>query len=291
MLIKFYGVRGSIASPGRDTVVYGGNTACVYVEADDGSLIVFDAGTGIKILGEELLKQKSGKDLNLLFSHYHWDHIQGFPFFLPAYQKDQVINLLAAHLDETNVHSVLTQMIDPHFPVPSDKLAAKVNILSTQDDYIHIGENRIETKSINHPGGGSAYLLRTSNGSSMAYVTDNELDPPGKQATTYQEWINFLQGVDLLIHDAMYLDDELERTHGWGHSLISQTLKLAADAKVANLVLFHHDPSRTDKQLDKIKKDSKAWMKEHYPSCKVYVAQEADEYTVIKSQVSKFIAV
>lgn len=290
VLIKFYGVRGSIASPGRDTVEYGGNTACVYIEADDGSLIVFDAGTGIKILGEELLNRQSTKDLNLLFSHYHWDHIQGFPFFLPAYQKDQVINLLAAHLDDNSVHSVLTQMTDPHFPVLGDKLAAEVNILSTENNCIYIGENRIETKSINHPGGGSAYLLRTLNGSSMAYVTDNELDPPEKQATTYQEWVEFLQGVDFLIHDAMYLDKELERIHGWGHSLISQTLQLAADANVANLVLFHHDPSRTDQQLDEIKKDSENWMSEHFPSCKVFLAKEADEYTVTQRQVSKRVA-
>jgi len=287
VLIKFYGVRGSIASPGPETVRYGGNTACVYVEGDDGSLIVFDAGTGIKALGEELLKKSSNKSLNLLFSHYHWDHIQGFPFFLPVYQKNQVINLLTDHLDDNNVHSVLTQMIDPHFPVPSDKLAAKVNILSTQANSIQIGENRIETKSINHRGGGSAYLLRTLSGSSMAYVTDNELDPPNEQVTTYQEWVEFLHGIDFLIHDAMYLDEELDRIHGWGHSLISQTLQLAADAQVANLVLFHHDPSRTDDQLDEIKQSSQNWMKENYPRCNVHVATEGTVYTILEREVSE----
>ena len=287
MLIKFYGVRGSIASPGGETVRYGGNTACVYVEADDGSLIVFDAGTGIKHLGEDLLKRESKRILNLLFSHYHWDHIQGFPFFSPAYQKDQTINLLAAHLEDSNVHSVLTQMIDPHFPVPSDRLAAQVNILSTQDDCIHIGDSRIETKSLNHPGGGSAYLLRTPNGSSMAYVTDNELEPPDEQVTKYSEWVEFLKGVDFLIHDAMYLDEERERIHGWGHSLISQTLQLAVDAKVSNLVLFHHDPSRTDEQLDEIKYESRDWMKKHSPHCRIFIATEGDEYTILDSHVRK----
>ena len=287
MLIKFYGVRGSIASPGSETVRYGGNTACVYIEADDGSLIIFDAGTGIRKLGEELIKKASHKDLNLLFSHYHWDHIQGFPFFLPAYQEHQVINLFAAHLDEKNVYSVLTQMTDPHFPVPSDKLEAAVNILTSQDDSLLIGDTRVETKSINHPGGGSAYLLKANNGSTVAYVTDNELDPPGEQITSYQEWVDFLDGIDFLIHDAMYLDEELNRIHGWGHSLISQTLKLAADAKVANLVLFHHDPSRTDADLDKIQEDATLWMKDNYAKCNVYLAKEGDEYSILEGIVKK----
>ncbi len=279
MRIKFYGVRGSIASPGEDTVRYGGNTACVCVETNDSSLIVFDAGTGIKKLGEELIETPRDIEINLLFSHYHWDHIQGFPFFLPAYQKDQVINLFAAHLRDVNVHSVLTQMTDPHFPVPSDKLEAIVNLLSSNENQLEIGTNKISTKMTNHPGGGSAFLLENAQGK-MAYVTDNELDPPHKPETPYEEWVEFLQGVDFLIHDAMYLDNELENIHGWGHSLISQTLQLAVDANVANVVLFHHDPSRTDDQLDEIAKSSKAWMKKHNPTCRVFVAKEGDEYQI-----------
>ena len=275
MKIQFYGVRGSIASPGNETVRYGGNTACVYVEASDGTLIIFDAGTGIRKLGEKLSKQN--KEINLLFSHYHWDHIQGFPFFLPAYKKDQVINLLAAHLKNVNAHSVLSQMTNPHFPVPSDKLEAKVNLLPINNDIVKIGENIIYAKSLNHPGGGSAYRIETSTGS-MAYVTDNELYPPDTPITSYQEWVEFLNGVDFLIHDAMYLDEELKNIHGWGHSLISQVLQLAADAKVKNLILFHHDPSRTDDQLDKILEGSQNWMKGNKIQCHVYVAKEGDSY-------------
>ncbi len=277
MQIKFYGVRGSIASPGADTVRYGGNTSCVFVKTSDDELFIFDAGTGIRKLGDELLKDGIKKPLNLLFSHYHWDHIQGFPFFLPAYQADQEINLLAAHLGEENAHSVLTQMTDPHFPVPSDKLEAKVTVLSMEDDLLLIGSNIIKTQSLNHPGGGSAYRIESEEGS-MAYVTDNELFPPNEPNTSYDEWVTFLQGVDYLIHDAMYLDDEKERIHGWGHSLISQTLQLAADAKVANLILFHHDPARTDDQLDVIAQDAIDWMLTQNPKCKVTVAKEGDEY-------------
>lgn len=279
MQIKFYGVRGSIASPGPETVRYGGNTSCVFVEADDGSLFIFDAGTGIRKLGEDLVAQSSPKDINLLFSHFHWDHIQGFPFFLPAYQDNQLINLLAAQLKDVNANSVLSQMTNPHFPVPSDKLDAKVVLLSINNSKLKIGDNTIYVKPLNHPGGGLAYRLESSLGS-MAYVTDNELEPPQKPATSYLEWVEFLKNVDFLIHDAMYLDEELDEKHGWGHSLISQTLQLAADAKVKNLVLFHHDPSRTDDQLDEIAKVSQIWMQKNYSKCQVFVAKEGSEFLI-----------
>ena len=279
MQIKFYGVRGSIASPGKDTFRYGGNTSCVSVVSENGTLFVFDAGTGIRKLGEELISQSISKEINLLFSHYHWDHIQGFPFFLPAYKKNQVINLLTAHLKDVNAHSVLTQMTNPHFPVPSDKLEAKVVLLKINENRLKVGDTTIYSKSLNHPGGGSAYRLENSTGS-MAYVTDNELNPPEKPVTSYSEWVTFLKGVDYLIHDAMYLDEELERIHGWGHSLISQTLQLAVDAEVKNLILFHHDPSRTDDQLDEIQKTSQAWMKKHNPDCQVHVAEEGTTFVI-----------
>ena len=279
MQIKFYGVRGSIASPGKDTFRYGGNTSCVSVVSENGTLFVFDAGTGIRKLGEELISQSISKEINLLFSHYHWDHIQGFPFFLPAYKKNQVINLLTAHLKDVNAHSVLTQMTNPHFPVPSDKLEAKVVLLKINENRLKVGDTTIYSKSLNHPGGGSAYRLENSTGS-MAYVTDNELNPPQKPVTSYSEWVTFLKGVDYLIHDAMYLDDELERIHGWGHSLISQTLQLAVDAEVKNLILFHHDPSRTDDQLDEIKKTSQVWMKRNNPDCQVHVAKEGTTFLI-----------
>lgn len=280
MKIKFYGVRGSIATPGPDTVRYGGNTACVSVRANDDSLFVFDAGTGIKVLGDEMLEKSSNDDIHLMFSHYHWDHIQGFPFFLPAYQSDQTIYLLAAHMQDDQTHKVLTQMTDPHFPVPSDQLAADVNVLSVKDGEINIGQTQVKTQSLNHPGGGSAYRLDMPEGS-MAYVTDNEIFPPDEPDTSYEEWVDFLQGVDYLIHDAMYVDDELQKTQGWGHSSVSQTLQLAVDAKVSNLILFHHDPARTDHQLDQILIESRTWMEFNYPSCQVFMATEGDEYTAM----------
>lgn len=290
MKLKFYGVRGSISSPGLDTVRYGGNTSCVFLETDEGSLIVFDAGTGIRKLGDELLARSDfstskNPDIHVLFSHYHWDHIQGFPFFKPAYQDQQKIYLVAAHLKQEDARSVLDQMVDPHFPVPGDQLHADVGVLSIDNNgKLQIGDALISTMPLNHPGGGSAYRVDTPQGS-MAYVTDNELVPPSTPRTTLTQWRDFLSGVDFMIHDAMYLDDELEAHHGWGHSILSQTLELAREANVSNLLLFHHAPDRTDQQLDEILVESRQWMKQHAPECQVYMAKEGDEYDINTSVI------
>ncbi len=286
MKLKFYGVRGSIASPGLDTVRYGGNTSCVFVETNDGSLIVFDAGTGIRKLGDDLLQRDDfsrgntpdNPDIYILFSHYHWDHIQGFPFFKPAYQYHQKIYLVAAHLKEEDARSVLDQMVDPHFPVPGDQLHATVDVLSVDTQgKLYLGDAVVSTLPLNHPGGGTAYRVDTPKGS-MAYVTDNELEPPSTPRTTLSQWQEFLSGVDFLIHDAMYLDEEKPAHHGWGHSILSQTLALAKNAQVKNLLLFHHAPERSDEALDKLQKQGQQWMKQQGSSCRVRMAKEGDEY-------------
>nr|CAA6821271.1 MAG: Metal-dependent hydrolases of the beta-lactamase superfamily I [uncultured Thiotrichaceae bacterium] len=274
MKIKLFGVRGSIACPGTETIGYGGNTACIYVEGIDSHLI-FDAGTGIRLLGEEILQDM--RPVYLFFSHYHWDHIQGFPFFKPAYQKDRELYLLSDHLPESP-KSILEQMADPHFPVPVEYLKATVQVLPINETGIDIGELTVTTLASNHPGGGCAYRIDSAHGS-FAYITDNELFPPQKPTTAYEHWPEFLRNIDLLIHDAMYLEEEREMIHGWGHSLIPQVLQLAVDVRAKNLVLFHHDPSRTDAQLDQIAQDSKEWMKQQQDfQSKVFLAREGDCY-------------
>lgn len=283
MKIKLYGVRGSIASPSVDTVRYGGNTACVYV-GDGETNLVFDAGTGIRMLGEEI--RRDSQPIYLFFSHYHWDHIQGFPFFSPVYQKGRQIFLLADHLSE-GPRSILEQMADPHFPVPGDHLLANVDVHPIQKGKVELGKFTVSTIAANHPGGCCAYRVDSGEGS-FAYVTDNELFPPGekKVATSYEQWLTFLQGVDLLLHDAMYLDHELSRIHGWGHSLVSQVLQLSVDARAKNLILFHHDPSRTDDHLDSIGYQSAEWMASQLDfKSRVFMAREGDSYTLRQGRV------
>ena len=274
--LTFYGVRGSIASPGKDTARYGGNTSCVLFEPDDDVVLIFDAGTGIRSLGQHLISDS--RDIYLLFSHHHWDHIQGLPFFRPIYQRGRKIGLLSNNLHNGDAGSVLDQMNDSNFPVTSTQLQAQIEVVAFDDQgSVMIGDTRVSTMPMNHPGGGSGYRIETTSGS-LVYITDNELFPPHEAATSYPECVDFVQGVDVLIHDAMYVDDEMPKVHGWGHSLISQVLQLALDADVKRLLLFHHDPSRTDKQLDAILADSRQWMASHAPGIEVFLATEGESY-------------
>ena len=276
MKLTFYGVRGSIAAPGKDTVKYGGNTSCVLVEPDDEVVLIFDAGTGIRSLGQLLVSDS--RDIYLLFSHHHWDHIQGLPFFRPIYQQGRKIRLLSNYLNAGDASSVLDQMTDSHFPVTGAQLQADIEVAPFNDQgSIMIGDTKVSTMPLNHPGGGSGYKIETAHGR-LVYITDNELFPPNEVATSYAGWVNFAQGVDLLIHDAMFVDDELSKVHGWGHSLISQALQLALDAGVKRLLLFHHDPSRSDAQLDAILADSREWMASHSAKIEVSLAREGESY-------------
>lgn len=182
MQIAFYGVRGSIASPGRDTCKYGGNTSCVYVKTNAGADLIFDAGTGIRQLGEELVKEADRssvmRNIYLLFSHYHSDHIQGFPFFRPIYQANQKIYIAATHLDPTESCPVLSQMGNPNFPVSQEELPSDINPLPfSADGKLVIDDAAIDTLPLNHSGGGSGYRVDTPE-ASMVYITDNELAPP-----------------------------------------------------------------------------------------------------------------
>jgi phosphoribosyl 1,2-cyclic phosphodiesterase len=278
MKATFYGVRGSIATPGIDTVRYGGNTSCVHLELDDGSQLIFDAGTGIRTLGDRLAGSDS--EITLLFSHHHWDHIQGLPFFRPIYQQGRKVRMLSAYLARGEALAVLDQMIDPHFPVTGESLRADISVLELDaQGRIRIGDAMIQACPTNHPGGGAAFRVNTASGS-LAYVTDNELFPPGEAATPYAGWVDFLRDVDVLIHDAMYLESELDKVRGWGHSSIQQALRLACDCDARHLCLFHHDPSRTDDALDAVLADARQWVTEEGCECGVTIATEGETIEV-----------
>jgi len=251
--VTFYGTRGSIPTPGENTVKYGGNTACVLIEADN-KKIIFDAGTGIKKLGEELLS--NNEPVTIILSHNHWDHIQGFPFFVPAYQKDRKINIYSAPTSPIEHNAILEQMNMSTFPVPSKNLAADIKVIPFKNIFENMIINgfAISSIQINHPNGGFAYKIRHNN-KVVAYVTDNEIYSEDNLNTDFTEWVTFLSDVDFLIHDAQYTDLEMPLKLGWGHSSIDQAIKLAKAAKIKALVLYSHAPERTDKELDKIIKE------------------------------------
>jgi len=284
MILTFYGVRGSIPTPGPTTVKYGGNTSCVLIELSNCQRLVLDAGTGLRSLGQHLLKDSN--PINILLSHGHWDHIQGYPFFAPIYQPNRQINVFTSN---ESGHKLLCSLFDQmdgfNFPLKADDLPSNSECIYKGSEAVLNEKNiHIIKKPLNHPGGGSAYRIEDE-GTSCAYVTDNELDPPYKVNTRYDEWVDFCSGVDVLIHDAQYTENDMPHKHGWGHSLISQVRQLAIDAKVGTLVLFHHDPDRTDAQLDEIQIENELFFKQKYDNNKSYCAAEGMQIT-LKKQIA-----
>ncbi len=281
MIIKFYGVRGSTPAPGPDTVKYGGNTSCVHILLDNGRQLVLDAGTGLRKLGQILIKNSN--PVNILLSHGHWDHIQGYPFFAPIYQPERQINVYTSvESGHRLLCSLFEQMDGNNFPVKADDLPSNSSCtFKGAESELYEKQIYVVKKPLNHPGGGSAYKI-TEDGVTCAYVTDNELEPPYKLHTSYDEWVNFLHGVDVLIHDAQYTEDDMPHKHGWGHSLISQVRRLAIDAEIGALVMFHHDPDRTDDELDEIQIENEKHLKSNRAPARSVVAAEGMQIKLSK---------
>ena len=273
MVITFYGVRGSTPTPGPTTVKYGGNTSCVHFEMNNGQDVILDSGTGMRLLGKKLLKKSD--PINIILSHGHWDHIQGYPFFAPIFQPDRQIDIFtSAESGHKLLCSLFDQMDGSNFPVKAEELPSQGTcIYRGAESVLHERGINIIKKPLNHPGGGTAYRIE-EDGVTCAYVTDNELDPPYRMHTTYDEWVKYLHGVDVLIHDAQYTEDDMPHKHGWGHSLISQVRQLAIDAEVGALVMFHHDPDRSDGELDEIQIENESHFKGKRAPAKSYCAAE-----------------
>lgn len=244
MRIRFWGVRGSIASPGPDTAAVGGNTSCVEVVCGK-TRIVLDAGTGLRGLGNELLRTNDDLSLTLLLSHYHWDHIQGLPFFVPAYMKQTELTVVGGANGVMSVREALThQMSAPLFPVRLDEIGAR---LATREvkmgEVFDVGEAKVTVAKGNHPGGVMAYRIEHE-GKSMVYATDTEhyacVDPALKKLS---------EGADVLVYDSQYSPEEYKTKVGWGHSTYVEGAELARAAGVGTYVLFHHDPMRDDEGI------------------------------------------
>ncbi|MBE9146599.1 MBL fold metallo-hydrolase [Planktothrix mougeotii] len=251
--VHFWGVRGSIACPGSETVRYGGNTPCIEMRVGTERLI-FDGGTGLRVLGQSLLAQMP-VTAHLFFTHYHWDHIQGFPFFVPAFIKINTFYIYGTIAPDgsTVQHRLNDQMLHPNFPVPLQIMGADLKFVDISvGNSIHINDEiTVETALLNHPGEAVGYRVNWRN-YSAAYVSDTEHFPDH-----LDENVLFLaRNADVLIYDATYTDEEYhaEKTSkvGWGHSTWQEAVKIAKAAKVKRLVIFHHDPLHNDDFMDKI---------------------------------------
>lgn len=249
MKVTFYGTRGSCPTPGPSTLKYGGNTACVLIESKGGQKLILDAGTGIRVIGDEFVKHR--EDVYILLSHNHYDHIQGFPFFKPIYQKGRNVYIYPSETTPNQPRAVVEQMNGSFFPLDEHELLANLHFQQPNWEIqpITINGFHVYRRTINHPNGGSAYIIE-SGGKKVAYVTDNELAPPANPTTTAYEWKEFLLGVDLVIHDGQYTELDMPLKHGWGHSLIGEAVDLAKCSHIKQLAIYSHDPDRTDDDLD-----------------------------------------
>lgn len=254
--LKFWGVRGSVACPGETMIEYGGNTSCIEVHCGEYNLI-FDAGTGLKGLGDSL---PPGKQLNydIFFSHTHMDHINGFPFFKPAFSPATRLKLWAGHLkpNGNSIEQITRNLMDqPFFPITVDLLAATLIFNDfTAGEPIEISKDIfLHTAPLNHPGGATGYRINYA-GRSICYVTDTE-HVPGKPD---QNILKLIEGADVLIYDSTFTDKEFPEFVGWGHSTWQEGVRLAEQAGVKTFVVFHHDPSHTDDKMRVIEADLKA---------------------------------
>jgi phosphoribosyl 1,2-cyclic phosphodiesterase len=273
VIVKFWGCRGSIPVPDSRMMRYGGNTTCVEI-ITNGKVLVVDAGTGIRKLGENLIKRKIF-NFDLFITHSHWDHIQGFPFFAPIYSEKTKINILGSTNSYKQVKSILSsQMSYEFFPVSFYDLKSKINFVDiSRPEYIS-KDYVLKFIETNHP----IYTLglRVENqGKSFVFITDNELRSK-TPSTSWEEFVDFCSGADYLIHDAQFTDQEYKKRIGWGHSTFEQALSLAKDAQVKNLGLFHHDPNRKDSGLEKIEKRFQTLSKMMGYKFKVFAVREMD---------------
>lgn len=287
--LTFWGTRGSIPTPGGSTARYGGNTPCVsleYLEGDGRRILVLDAGTGIRLLGNRLTERGSGEfELDLLLSHTHWDHIQGLPFFAPLFDGGNAVRVWGPRQGESTLESILRRQMDPVvFPVPIDGLAAQLTVRHIDSGALKVGDFALSVTRLRHPGCTLAYRLTPlAGGASMVYATDNELGPGGEYEVGprwREEFVRFLHGVDLLVHDAMYADDELQQYRGWGHSSFEEAVAVAAEAGVRRLVLFHHRPERDDGAMDALVNAAQQAAHTADHSLEVIAAMEGTELTL-----------
>jgi phosphoribosyl 1,2-cyclic phosphodiesterase len=269
--IKFWGVRGSIPTPGPGTMHYGGNTTCVEIRAGS-DVIILDAGTGLRRLGQSLLAEFKRRPLNLtlLLSHTHWDHIQGLPFFAPIYESRCRLRILGCEGARKGLMAALTgQMESTYFPVPFSKLPSNIEIEELRDFNFALGPVLVRAHRANHPGVTVGYRLFSPDGV-VVFFPDTE----PRKGVEDREMIEFIRDADVLILDSQYDRAEYKKHTGWGHGCVDDSVALALKAGVKKLVLFHHDPDHDDQKLDEFVKYARRLVVKAKGKLKVEAARE-----------------
>ena len=283
--LTFWGTRGSIPTPGPQTARYGGNTACISITGPERKLVVLDAGSGLRALGHELMLQRSGPlAADLLLSHTHWDHIQGLPFFKPLSERGNSFCIYGAAQEGVGLEEILRRQMDPMvFPVPLAALAASIRVTEIGEGEFSVPGFKVRAFRLRHPGTTLGFRLAPAGGGrEIAYLTDNELGRGGTYPVS-PDWharlVEFLEGTDTLIHDAMYSDQIIQARAGWGHSTPGQAVDLAAKAKCRRLVLFHHEPEHDDDAIDRLLEHTRQYAARVAPDLRVDAAADGMRLT------------
>ncbi|MBP8178109.1 MAG: MBL fold metallo-hydrolase [Spirochaetes bacterium] len=288
LTVTFWGVRGSIPVPGPETMKYGGNTACLELKSDAGDWIVFDAGTGLRVLGESLDLSKN-YTVNMCISHPHWDHINGFPFFPVIFIPGNTVNVYGPGTFEKSLEEIIKgQMQYSYFPVRTEELRATLHFYEITNNQFSVGNFKVYTHLLNHPVTCYGYKV-VYNEKIFVYLGDNEPyynvykdnDPEviafAKQMN--EQLVDFVKGAHVLVSDAQYIPAEYPKKTGWGHSTTHHVINLALKAKVKTLFLFHHEPLRKDSELDAIVTHYRNILQKKGLPLDLYAAAERNSYT------------
>ncbi len=273
MLIRCWGARGSIPVSGRQYLKYGGDTPCLEIRTEDDNMVIVDAGSGIRALGNSLVEQ-GRLEYTMLLTHGHWDHIIGFPFFKPLHNPLATVNVYGCSFESSTLKDVLApSMSPPSFPIQIEDIKAEVFYHDICAGCYNIGALNICTINLSHPNQGLGYRF-TGDGSSFVFLTDNELMYRHPGGHDYADYVAFARGADVLIHDAEYLPDEYALKKSWGHTVYTDALQLALDAGVKRFGLFHHNQDRTDDAVDAMVEDCRRIVARHSAELDVFGARQ-----------------
>jgi len=249
MLVRCWGARGSIAVSGESYLKYGGDTPCIEIRTADDRIVIIDAGSGIRRLGNRLIAE-GRTDFAMIFTHAHWDHLMGFPFFKPIYRRDARIAMYGCPFCRESVRDMISRiMAPPNFPVSYDDILADITYQESCGEAFSIGDLRVTSVPLSHPNQGMGYRFEEK-GTSFVFLTDNELSYRHPGGAAFEDYVAFSRKADLLIHDAEFRPGDYPQTRTWGHSVFTDALRLALDAGVSRFGLFHHNQDRTDRDMD-----------------------------------------